>query len=223
MIHILATRASGIPPGTVHLSTGLRRLRRSATRSRTTVAICTTPGESPCTQTDSMLIGITDPSTAVTRPTMVATRSAISAGSCSTAPAASDRERGQPAGFRRGLHTSIMEQESSESAAIQPERLARGLRRGDHDRIDEWQRAEQLRISCFRCWPQTLGQRCASVDLQCNTGQEGVGHREQHRVGPVLSCSDAPRRAGGADVREVLALAPFPQQIRGRRRRGASS
>ena len=50
-------------------------------------AICTAPGESPCTQTDSTVTGIVEPSTAATRPavTIDATRSAISATSCSTA------------------------------------------------------------------------------------------------------------------------------------------
>src|ERR1700674_2363989 len=51
-----------------------------------------------------------------------------------------------------------------------------------------------------------LGQRFAAVDLQRHTGQEAVGHREQHCVGDVVGRPDSPGGIGGADVLEIVAL-----------------
>ena len=52
-----------------------------------------------------------------------------------------------------------------------------------------------------------LGQRFAAVDPQCHTGQESVGHREQHGGGNVVRRSDPPRRIAGTDVFEIVTLA----------------
>src|SRR4051794_33768580 len=46
-----------------------------------------------------------------------------------------------------------------------------------------------------RSRPQTLGQRFPAADLQRHSGQECVGHREQHRIGTtttVLSSNALP-------------------------------
>src|SRR6476619_2748945 len=46
------------------------------------------------------------------------------------------------------------------------------------------------------------GQRFTTVDLQRNTGQEAVRHGEQHRIGHILSRSDAACGIARADVLE---------------------
>src|SRR6202022_2527764 len=70
-----------------HQTNALISMPSAVRRSRTALAICTAPGESPWTHTDSTVIGMVDPSTAATRPavTIDATRSAISATLCNTA------------------------------------------------------------------------------------------------------------------------------------------
>lgn len=64
-------------------------------------------------------------------------------------------------------------------------------------------------------WPNTLGQRFAAVYLQRDSGQEAVGHREQHGVGHVLGCSDAPRGVAAADVLKVVPLSVFAKRVPG--------
>ncbi len=58
---------------------GLSSTPSSTSRCRTAAAMRTAPGESPWTQIDSTVMGMTEPSSALTRPdlTIVATRSAI--------------------------------------------------------------------------------------------------------------------------------------------------
>src|SRR6185312_7480652 len=57
------------------------------------------------------------------------------------------------------------------------------------------------------------GQRFTTVDLQRNTGQEAVRHGEQHRIGHILSRSDAACGIARADVLEVVSFPLLAERV----------